>query len=337
MHICQVIASYGTGGMEGHIVALCEALSLEHQVTVLAPPWFAGRFSDRVHVVPMKGLLGSRFSPFARFSLWRQLRRLNPDVVHAHGGKAARFLAAPFLFDRFKRVATVHGVKRHCGFLKRFDRVICVSKVVAEQLGDIPVDIILNGVSHPEKIPCGNKTVHAPIQVIAVGRLVPVKGFDVLLNAWVHVREARLTLVGDGPERQALEALAGKLKIKDRIAFAGLRSDVPALLAGSDLVVISSRREGMSLVFIEALHARRQVVSTAVGGMRDMLPPDFLAPPEDPVALASAINHALSSWNESNALFEPLWNMAKAELTIEAMAKKTLSVYKGVVETRSPA
>jgi glycosyltransferase involved in cell wall biosynthesis len=288
-------------------------------------------------MIPMKGLLGSRFSPIAQFSLWRQLRRLSPDVVHAHGGKAARFLAAPVLFDRFKRVATVHGVKRHCLFLKRFDRVICVSKVVAEQLGNIPVDIILNGVEHPENIPLGSPVAHAPKQVIAVGRLVPVKGFDVLLNAWAHVREAHLTLVGDGPERQALETLAEKLKIKDRVFFAGLRSDVPALLAGSDLVVISSRREGLSLVFVEALHARRQVVSTAVGGMRDLLPPEFLVPPENPVALASAISHALSRWNDGNVQFETLWKMAKAELTSEAMAKKTLSVYTGVVDARRPA
>jgi len=143
-----------------------------------------------------------------------------------------------------------------------------------------------------------------------------------------------LTLVGDGPERQALEALADKLGLRDRVSFAGLRSDVPALLAGSDLVVISSRREGLPLVFVEALHARRQVVSTAVGGMRDLLPPDFLAPPEDPLALAAAINRALSRWGDGNARFEALWKVAKDELTIEAMVKKNLSVYQRVLETR---
>jgi len=334
MHICQVIASQGTGGMEGHVVALCEALSREHQVSLLAPPWFVGKLPDRVRVVPMKGLLSNRFNPAVWFSLWLQLRRLNPDVVHAHGGKAAWFLAVPLFFDRFRRVATVHGVKRNCVYLKRFDRVICVSKVVAEQLGDIPADIILNGVPQSESIPLGDKVAHVQKQVIAVGRLASVKGFDVLLNAWVSVGDAHLTLVGDGPERQALEALADKLGLRDRVSFAGLRSDVPALLAGSDLVVISSRREGLPLVFVEALHARRQVVSTAVGGMRDLLPPDFLAPPEDPLALAAAINRALSRWGDGNAQFEALWKVAKEELTIEAMVKKNLSVYQRVLETR---
>ena len=334
MHICHIIASYGTGGMEGHIVTLCDALSEIHQVSVLAPPWFNGKFSDRVRVVSVSGLLGSRFNPFVRFSLWRQLRRLNPDVVHAHGGKAARFLATPLLFGRFKRVATVHGVKRRCSFLRQFDGIICVSKVVAEQLGNIPSDIILNGVAHSGNFPAGSTITHTPKRVIAVGRLAPVKGFDVLLNAWAHVKEAQLTLVGDGPERHALETLASKLKITDRVIFAGFRSDVPALLADSDLLVISSRREGMSLVFAEALHVRRQVVSVTTGCMRDLLPPGFLVPPENPTALAAAINHALDNWNAGTAQFEPLWEMAQKELTIEAMTKKTAAVYERVLEAR---
>jgi glycosyltransferase involved in cell wall biosynthesis len=306
-------------------------LSKQHQVSVLVPPWFTEKFSSRVRVVPMRGLLGNRFSPVVRFFLWRQLKRLNPDIVHAHGGKAARMIVMPFLFARFKRVATVHGVKNHFLFLRCFDRIISVSSVVAEQLGKIPTDIILNGVAHAGNFPTGSTAPHSPKRVIAVGRLAPVKGFDVLLNAWVDVKDAQLTLVGDGPERQSLEKLAEKLNIKDRVNFLGTRSDVPGLLADSDLMVISSRREGMPLVFAEALHTRRQVVSTAVGGMRDMLPPEFLVPPGNPEALAATINRALESWNAGKTQFEPLWKMAKTELTVEAMTAKTVSVYKRVL------
>lgn len=331
MHICHIIASYGTGGMEGHVVTLCDELSKEHQVSVLVPPWFTEKFSSRVRVVPMRGLLGNRFSPVVRFFLWRQLKRLNPDIVHAHGGKAARMIVTPFLFARFKRVATVHGVKNHFLFLRCFDRIISVSSVVAEQLGKIPTDVILNGVAHAGNFPAGGTAPRSPKRVIAVGRLAPVKGFDVLLNAWVDVTDAHLTLVGDGPERQALEKLAGKLNIKDRVNFMGTRSDVPALLADSDLMVISSRREGMPLVFAEALHTRRQVVSTAVGGMRDLLPPEFLVPPENPEALAATINRALENWNAGTTQFETLWKMAKTELTVEAMTAKTVAVYKRVL------
>jgi glycosyltransferase involved in cell wall biosynthesis len=73
------------------------------------------------------------------------------------------------------------------------------------------------------------------------------------------------------------------------------------------------------------------VVSTAVGGMRDMLPPEFLVPPENPEALASAINRALENWNAGNTQFEPLWEMAKTELTVEAMTRKTIAVYAQVL------
>lgn len=333
MHISHIIASYGTGGMESHIIALCNALSARHKVSVLVPPRFNAKFSERVQVIPMKGLLGSRFSLTTRFSILKQLKLLHPDIVHAHGGKAAQLITAPILFKRFKRVATVHGLKKRTGFLKQFDRIIAVSQTVADSLPGLPVDVVLNGIpsNTPPLPPPGNR----PPVVLAVGRLAEVKGFDILLRAWEKVKDAHLVIAGDGPERNKLESLIQQFDLCARVKLPGFRDDIPASLSKADLLVIPSRREGASLVFIEALYAKRPVISTPVGMMPEFLPPGTMIPPENPAALAEKINEALADLPGFSRQFEPLWEFAHKELTAEAMAAKTEAVYEKILSGKS--
>lgn len=101
--------------------------------------------------------------------------------------------------------------------------------------------------------------------VLCVGRICEQKGQDVLLDAWNEVRrqvpDARLLLVGDGPDRDALEARGA-----DGVTFLGARDDVPGLLRVADVVALPSRWEGMSLAMLEAMASGRSVVATDVGG-----------------------------------------------------------------------
>ncbi|MFD8805917.1 glycosyltransferase [Streptomyces sp. NPDC059597] len=131
----------------------------------------------------------------------------------------------------------------------------------------------------------------APL-VVCVGRLCRQKGQDVLLRAWERVRgevpDARLALVGDGPDRAALRAAAGP-----GVLFPGAVRDVRPWYRAADLVVLPSRWEGMALAPLEALACGRPVVVTDVDGARESLPPGSaglcLVPPEDPAALAAAV------------------------------------------------
>jgi glycosyltransferase involved in cell wall biosynthesis len=106
--------------------------------------------------------------------------------------------------------------------------------------------------------------------VVCVGRLTRAKGQDLLLDAWPSVRtevpEARLILVGDGPEERILRDRRGP-----GVRLVGRRDDVPEWLAAADVVAIPSRWEGMSLVMLEAMARGRSVVSTDVAGARDAL------------------------------------------------------------------
>jgi glycosyltransferase involved in cell wall biosynthesis len=132
---------------------------------------------------------------------------------------------------------------------------------------------------------------------VCVGRLCRQKGQEVLLRAWDEVRRAvpgaRLTLVGDGPDREVLRRRADP-----SVHFAGAVADPVPWYRAADLVVLPSRWEGMALAPLEALGCGRPVVVTDVGGARESLPPALaarcLVPPEDPAALAGAVAQLLS-------------------------------------------
>ncbi|MEU0253018.1 glycosyltransferase family 4 protein [Streptomyces sp. NPDC006184] len=207
------------------------------------------------------------------------------------------------------------------------DRVVCVSE--AERATGVRAGVhaayavIPNGidttrfspappaataaVSHPPQPPGdGNATPPPPVPhpseppaplVVCVGRLCRQKGQDVLLRAWAEVLgtlpPARLVLVGDGPDREALRRQA-----PPGVRFAGAVADVVPWYRAADLVVLPSRWEGMALAPLEALGCGRAVVLTDVDGARESLPPALaarcLVPPEDPAALAGAVTGLLS-------------------------------------------
>jgi len=124
------------------------------------------------------------------------------------------------------------------------------------------------------------------------------KGLDVLLRAFKHVQHTRpsikLVLVGDGPLRKQLEHLASSLEIRDRVNFLGLqgRIEVRQLLHDCELFVLPSRSEPFGIAIIEAMACKKPVVSTKVGGIREIIEDrrtGVLVEPDDPRALAGAI------------------------------------------------
>ena len=131
----------------------------------------------------------------------------------------------------------------------------------------------------------------APL-ALALGRLHPNKGFDVLLDAVARVEGLYLWLAGEGPLRAALERQAASLGIGDRVRFLGWRQDVAALLAAADMLVCSSRSEPLGNTIIEAWAARVPVVACAAAGPVELIAPDkngLLVPVDDAPALAAAM------------------------------------------------
>jgi glycosyltransferase involved in cell wall biosynthesis len=264
-------------------------------------------------------------------ALVRLMRRMRPHIVHTHTAKAgflgrlaARLTGVPVV------VHTFHGHVFHGYFGPLKSGVFIRLERAAARLADAILtisdglrdELIAYRIAPPERIrvvPLGLPL--DPLRDLAglrgsfrrelgcstddqlvgiIGRLVPVKNHELFLAAaQIVAREmpaARFVIVGGGERREALEAEVARLGLGDAVLFTGWRSDLPTIYADLDAVVIASRNEGTPVSLIEAMAAGVPVVSTAVGGVPDLLRGGelgTLVPPGDARALADAIITAL--------------------------------------------
>ncbi|MCI0371716.1 MAG: glycosyltransferase [candidate division NC10 bacterium] len=271
--------------------------------------------------------------------LTRHLRSLQPHLVHTHTAKAGTVgRVAALLAGVPVRVHTFHGHvltgyfgpaatalfrRIEAALARRSTLLIAVSPRQRREL-------IALGVAEPGRIaviPLGRDLAPflnaAPLAgrlraelglspetplVGVVARLVPIKGVDLFLRAaaLLHQRvpEVRFVIAGDGPEREALEGQAAALGLGGALRFLGWRHDLPALYAGLDLVVLSSRNEGTPVCLLEAMAAGVPVVAAAVGGVEDLVQDRVtgrLTPPSDVGALASTMTEVLADRRAAQA------------------------------------
>jgi len=282
--------------------------------------------------------LGRELSPLrdlvTLLKLWRLMRRLRPDVVHTHTAKAG-FVGrwAAWLARVPVRVHTFHGHVLHGYFgprktalfrwLERLtarltDRLITISPALRDELAQtyriapaekfvvVPLGLDLEPyVSAPRRTGAFRTEWGIPPDaplVGIVGRLVPIKNHALFLQAARRVREqvpgARFAIVGDGELRAALEAQADAPGLAGAVTFTGFLRDLRPVYSDLDLLVIASDNEGTPVSIIEALAAGVPVVSTAVGGVPDLLEGGrygALVPPGDADALAGAMITALGA------------------------------------------
>jgi glycosyltransferase involved in cell wall biosynthesis len=248
--------------------------------------------------------------PRTTYRLWRYLRRERPTIMHAgtgaltvHGLLAARLAGVPV------RIVEEVGIPRR-GTVGRLvfplmyrlaTSVIGVSDAVADYLVEHDkvdpekVVRIYNPVDDSFFVPAAPLPQAAGEHLVTVGRLVPEKAQDVLLDAVADLLPAHphltLTLVGDGPCRRALEAQVSRLGIADAVRFLGHRTDVRAILATADCFVLPSRSEGLGIALVEGMAARVPCVATTVGGVPEVMAgfPDLVVPPDDHRRLSGAL------------------------------------------------
>ena len=262
-------------------------------------------------------------------SLRRLVAEARPDLVHLHSAKAglAGRLAVRGVFPTVFQphawsFAAVGGPTAVLARLwerwavRWTDRLLCVSEQERAEGESAGVHgrwaLAPNGVDldrfDPVRLPLQEQarellglsshrqdgSADAAPLVVCVGRLCRQKGQDILLRAWSAVPSripgARLALVGDGPDRPALEALAAALPEPDSVVFAGRTEDPRDWYAAADLLVLPSRWEGMALVPLEAMACGCPVLLTDVAGARECLEPgEALLPVDDEHALREAL------------------------------------------------
>jgi glycosyltransferase involved in cell wall biosynthesis len=159
-------------------------------------------------------------------------------------------------------------------------RVICISEHVRAQVLEpdhaLRTTVVYNGAS-PEMFSSTPTESEQPPSILAIGNLIPIKGYDVLIRAVAAVSAAHPTLtlqiVGDGPERSRLAALAAELGIRDRVRFLGRvpRREVARLLQQCTLFALPSRYEGLGCVYLEAMSCARAAIGCRGQGIEEVI------------------------------------------------------------------
>jgi sugar transferase (PEP-CTERM/EpsH1 system associated) len=250
--------------------------------------------------------------------LARLLRRHRPDILHTHswgtlceGAVAARLASVPLVVHgEHGTLQTSHRVLIAQRFVwNRVDRVVSVSERLTERMAEtvgFPIGrirTILNGVDSERFTPDRRASARAALGLTprdfvvgTVGRLEPVKDQHTLIEALGALarRGVRFTayIVGDGALREDLGRHASQLGVADHVVFPGRRVDVEDVMASFDVFALSSRSEGLSNTILEAMATGLPVVSTDVGGARELVVEGItglLVPPADSESLASAI------------------------------------------------
>lgn len=357
LRVLTFLHSFAPGGVER--VAL--RLVRHWRANGMDAPLFLGRetgamrdeFADIAYEVPRQ----PRVSQASWETLWMILtlpaaiRRLRPDVLFVSGSTYTIVAVAMTLLLGRKCPPIVVKVsndlaRRDLNPLGRFFwrawlhiQARCAhSWVVMDEsmVPELPPVMARRGhvvhdpaISAAQLLPPRDPRSAGPRRFVAVGRLVAQKHFALMLRAFARAVQPgeTLTIFGDGPERAALEAQAATLGIADRVRFAGHVADAPARLGYYDVLLMSSRYEGVPAVVIEALAAGLAVVSTDCGaGLRSLLGQGRFGTivPQNEVLLAEAIRTAPLASPERETLLESL-----RRFTLERSAQAYWALFEG--------
>jgi len=292
----QLVLSLSPGGTERLVIEICRQLAnrVQSMVCCLDEPgdWAAELEALNVPVVALHRQPG--FQPALAVQIARLIKAHDISVVHCHhytpyvyGLLAARLANVRLVFTEHGKLSDhAPSPKRRLvnPFLSMLGGRVCSvsadlkQHMVAEGFPARRIQVVYNGIDpghRPSSIErlAAREALGVPGGAFVagtVGRLDPVKNLRVMLQAHALLLEkhpdARAVIVGDGPERAALEAHAADLGIAGSVIFTGYRSDVRALMPAFDAYVNTSTYEGVSLTILEAMATSLPVVAVPVGG-----------------------------------------------------------------------
>ena len=358
MRILHVITSLRTGGAEKLMVDLLPRLKgLGNDVEILLFDGTRTPFYEqleslgiRIHVLKVGG---SVYNPTNLIALRPYLKRY--DVVHSHNTACQFFLAAAkkITTSKCEIVTTEHSTsnrRRGHSFFKvaddwmyhQYKTIICVSEISAQNIKDytgdqqLPIAVIPNGIdfnkfnrSEPDpEIMANFANVHRSVMVAGFryekDHPTVIKAFSIL------PADYHLFLIGDGARREEFEHLCSQLGCQEKVHFLGIRSDIPALLKASDVVIMSSHREGLSLSSLEGMASGRPFIASDVEGLHEIVyEHGLLFPHEDAQSLADIILKLAGSKEFSEQIAKKCEERAK-QFDIGLMANKYMDVYIGL-------
>lgn len=357
--VVQVLGP-SAGGIRRHVATLAEHLpACGWEARVAGPEGVMDGLAVTADAIPVS------MEPRRFVAAARRLRRLveeeGADVVHAHGLTAGWVAVAAHTGRPV--VLTAHNVVlaetagRATAFRRalegRLPRAVAATIAVSPPLAaDLearsgrPVQVIVPA-SPPPRVVRTREEIRAVLGLVddqqlavAVGRLHAQKALGDLLEATARLRDRhpglRVAVVGEGPERPALEAQVARLGLGDVVALVGAQPDGPSWMAAADVVVMCSTWEGSPLVVAEALQLGRPLVATAVGDVPLVVrdgETGRLVPPSDPARLAAALGEVLDHPDEAERLAGAGRALAAECYSPLALVGAVAAVYEGLTRT----
>lgn len=367
MKVLQVISSGGMYGAEAVILNLSRMLNESGHASALGVFSNSANPNVQLHEMALKEGVESHLIPcrgqvdrMVMTGLRELAARTGADVVHAHGYKADVYVYLALRGTETPIVSTCHNwvddgplvslygaVDRL--LLRRYARVVAVSDEVRRRLLKAGVDEgrirqIRNGIDLRPFVDAASSKGGDRAGALAVGwvgRLSREKGADVFVTAAARVLAevpgTRFVVVGEGPDREKLEALVDELQIRDAVSMPGRSDDMPSVFASLDAMVSSSRQEGLPMAILEGMASSLPLVATAVGDVPTVVrdgSTGVLVPPEDAELLATAIVGLLRDPARRERLGTAARRLIEDEFSAERMTADYLRVYQEALDAR---
>lgn len=331
LRVMQLILGLQVGGLETMVVRLCQGLDRSRFQPLVCCMDELGPLAQTLEQSGIQVHLLQR-QPGTDWGYARRLAALlkqqRVDVLHLHNPTAWFYGSLGGRLAGIKPIIyTEHGRDYSSGWKSRMlhhllarlvHRVVVLhdrARVYLHQHEGVPLKRIVkvhNGIEPPATTPAEQKLARRRIRdqlgldddvklVAIVARLDPIKNIPCLLEAMARVRQtqpsAQLLVVGDGPLRAELKQQTAALDLQSAVHFLGTRHDVPNLLAASDLLVLPSFSEGLSMTLIEGSAAGLPLVASDVGGNGELAVDGvngLLVPVDDHAALATALGRIIA-------------------------------------------
>ena len=321
MRVVHLVLSNAFAGIEQHVDELLSN-KLNDKPILICNDSIADCFDKSISIYKIKNI--GRRSLYGKYKLKKLLNKINPDIVHTHGSKTSSIVSS-INNNRFKHVATVHGIKKNKKVYEKADFIIGVSQKTINGLKN-NVAVVTNWWN-----PSLNKIDHKKNEyALAIGRLEKVKGFDLLINSWANIN-TKLVIIGSGKEKNTLTNMINTKGLNEKVTIIDnvQKNELISYYRNAKLLIISSRDEGGPRVALEALYLEIPVLSTDVGHMSKLLPKEMLANTNDLISLQTLLERYVDKIDTINqgAVFEFITN----EFSIDEKISEIKDIYESLL------
>jgi glycosyltransferase involved in cell wall biosynthesis len=321
MKVVHLVLSNAFAGIEQHVDELLSN-KLNSKPILICNDSIADCFDKSISIYKIKNI--GRRSLYGKYKLKKLLNKINPDIVHTHGSKTSSIISS-INNNRFKHVATVHGIKKNKKVYEKADFIIGVSQKTINGLKN-NVAVVTNWWN-----PSLNKIDHKKNEyALAIGRLEKVKGFDLLINSWANIN-TKLVIIGSGKEKNTLTNMINTKGLNEKVTIIDnvQKNELINYYRNAKLLIISSRDEGGPRVALEALYLEIPVLSTDVGHMSKLLPKEMLANTNDLISLQTLLERYVDKIDTINqgAVFEFITN----EFSIDEKISEIKDIYESLL------